>query len=365
MTSHFLSKESGVQSALFYANPNGDAYQAPHLPPLKRFETDRSLPVNYQSVASQLDRVGKEQSIDIMHIHGIWSPLVHFACRYAFDRGIPYIVAPRGMLEPWALRQKRVKKWLALWWYQRRDLNRARCIHATAQSEATSVQMLGIATDIEVIPNGTEIPESLSRKPSNERKRVLFLSRIHPKKGLVDLIAAWSQIRPRGWECVIAGTDEDGYSSEVKAAIDKNGLENVIRMHPSVDGHAKWELYRSADLFVLPSHSENFGLVIAEALASGVPVVTTTQTPWEELISHRCGWWIQDNPTALAAALREAMSLSDFERDDMGSRGRDLIQRKYTWPAVASKLASLYRDVLEGTKRSVDSSTLSEKLENR
>lgn len=349
MTAHFLSEIDGVQASLFYANPNGDAYTSPLLASLKRYETDSSKPNRYPEIARQLDSICEEQPVDIIHVQGIWSPLVHYACRFSVERNIPYIVTPRGMLEPWALRQKRLKKWLALWWYQKKDLNRAQCIHVTAQAEADSVRKLGVTSRVEVIPNGTEIPESLPAKHANDKKRVLFLSRIHPKKGLVDLISAWSQVMPSGWECVIAGTDEDGYASEVQNAIRKYGLEETVRMHPSVDGKEKWDLYRSADLFVLPSHSENFGLVIAEALASGVPVITTVQTPWEELISHRCGWWIEDNASALAVALKQATSTEDIELNEMGTRGRALIQSKYTWPAVAAKLATLYRNVLVGS----------------
>lgn len=351
MTVHYLSREAGVDPSLFYANPSDNAYRPPQLTHLKRFEVERSRPANYASIAKQLSSIVEEQSIDILHVHGIWSPLVHYACCFARERKLPYVVAPRGMLEPWALRQKRLKKLIALWWYQRKDLDGADCIHATADSEAKSVQELGIRSRVEVIPNGTEIPESLIPKQPNDRKRALFLSRIHPKKGLMDLVDAWNQVRPDGWECVIAGTDEDGYASEVEAAIRSRGLSDVVRLHPSVDGAEKWSLYRSADLFVLPSHSENFGLVIAEALASAVPVLTTVQTPWEELHSQRCGWWVEDNVAALAATLRKVVATSEQERNEMGFRGRALVQSKYTWPAVASKLVSLYRDVLEGSKQ--------------
>lgn len=346
MTAHYLALMPGVEASLFYENTRDNTYRPKHLSHLQRFEIDSKTASGYRSVKKRLESAVAESSTDVIHVHGLWSPLAHYACRFAREQRLPYVIAPRGMLEPWALKQKRMKKLLALFLYQRKDLNGAAVIHATAESEANSIKELGVSTKVEVIPNGTEIPESLFPKPQNEKKRALFLSRIHPKKGLMDLVAAWKQIAPPDWECVIAGTNEDGYASEVDSAIRRHGLSECMRLHPSVDGAEKWSLYRSADLFVLPSHSENFGLVIAEALASAVPVITTVQTPWRELLSHRCGWWIEDNAVALAMALREATNLSVSERSEMGLRGRSLIQTKYTWPAVAMKLAETYRALI-------------------
>jgi glycosyltransferase involved in cell wall biosynthesis len=113
-----------------------------------------------------------------------------------------------------------------------------------------------------------------------------------------------------------------------------------------VEGEAKWNLYRSADLFVLPSHSENFGLVVAEALACGVPVIASRGTPWEDLITHRCGWWVDNRPETLADALREATGLTDEERQAMGARGRDLVKTKYSWSPVAAQMKSVYQWML-------------------
>jgi glycosyltransferase involved in cell wall biosynthesis len=166
-------------------------------------------------------------------------------------------------------------------------------------------------------------------------------------KGLQNLVQAWAAVKSEGWEVVLAGEDANGHQAELEAAIRAGGMEEDFKFIGLVDGKKKWELYRSADLFVLPSHTENFGLAVAEALACGVPVITTRATPWEELRTHRCGWWVETGPEALVGALREATSLSDEERRAMGQRGTKLIEQKYTWSAAAQKMIAVYEWMLE------------------
>jgi glycosyltransferase involved in cell wall biosynthesis len=188
----------------------------------------------------------------------------------------------------------------------------------------------------------------------------LFLGRIHPIKGLVNLVQAWAAvirnpefgIRNSGkWRVVIAGGDESGHLAEVKAEIRRLKVDSDFEFAGQVEGGAKWDLYRSADLFVLPSHSENFGIVIAEALACGVPVIASRGTPWAELETHRCGWWVDNRPEILAAALRDAMGRTDAERREMGRRGEKLVEINYTWPAAARKMLAVYQWMLGTSPR--------------
>ena len=212
----------------------------------------------------------------------------------------------------------------------------------------------------------------------SEVRTILFLSRIHPKKGLLDLVEAWAAVNAKAesreqraesrgrwsmvnsqprWRLVVAGGDENGHLAEVKAEIAKFGarskeqgagkFEKSFQFIGEVADKDKWDLYRSADLFVLPTHSENFGIVIAEALACGVPVITTRGTPWEDLITHRCGWWVEIGARPLAEALNEAIKLPEEERRAMGLRGRRLVQQNYTWPAAAKKMVAVYQWMLE------------------
>jgi glycosyltransferase involved in cell wall biosynthesis len=222
-----------------------------------------------------------------------------------------------------------------------------------------------------MIPNGVELPslsasdgeragvrcaensvtQPSTRNPQPPLRTALFLGRIHPIKGLLDLIKAWVLVRPQGWRVAMAGGDENNHRAEVEAAIQALDLAADFSFLGPVAGDAKWSLYQQADLFVLPSHSENFGIVVAEALASSVPVITTRGTPWEDLVTHRCGWWTDNGPEPLAAALRDALNRTDEERHEMGRRGRQLVEQKYSWPGIAAQMHAVYRWVLgEGEK---------------
>lgn len=243
--------------------------------------------------------------------------------------------------------QKKWKKRLAMWLYQRRDLQRARFIHATSTMEADAIDRMGFSRACPVIPNGTEFPDPMQPRTERATKTALFLSRIHPKKGLENLVRAWSEIRPPDWICRVVGPDPDGHWKSIEDLIRALKLESSFEYLPPVDGPAKWSMFAEADLFVLPSFSENFGLAIAEALACSLPVVTTKGTPWREIEEHRCGWWIEPNLSALEAALRSAFQTSHSQRLEMGARGRRLAEDRYSWKAVAQALATLYRSVVD------------------
>lgn len=285
---------------------------------------------------------------DLIHDHGIWLPANHRVARIASRSGTPRVVSVRGMLEPWARNHGRWKKRLAWHLYQRRDLVTAALIHVTCEREAGSVRWAGLRNPLAVIPNGTVIPDLLPPRPPGGRRQALFLSRIHPKKGLPMLLEAWDRFRPEEWDLVIAGPDEHGHRRELEATVGEWGMAGEVRFTGPVTDAEKWFLYRGADLFVLPTHSENFGIVVAEALAAGVPVITTEGAPWKELATERCGWWTEIGAEPLEEALREAVALSDAERVAMGRRGRTLVQERYGWPKVAERMRDVYAWVLGG-----------------
>ena len=287
----------------------------------------------------------------LIHSHGVWHPVNHWAARAARVWGVPLIIHPRGMLEPWALSQKPLKKRLALRLFQRRDLETARAFVATAEMEYEHLRRLGLHQPVAVIPNGVTLPATnpLSMAPDGrpgDRERVaLFLSRLHPKKGVLELVRAWSQLAPVGWRLRIAGPDEGGHGGEVTRLVGQLGLAAIIDYVGPMEDEAKAALYREADLFVLPTFSENFGLVVAEALAAGVPVITTRGAPWADLETYGCGWWIETGVPPLVLALREAMALSDAERRAMGERGRAYV-RRFDWEVIAGQTLDLYRWLL-------------------
>jgi glycosyltransferase involved in cell wall biosynthesis len=284
----------------------------------------------------------------ILHDTGLWLSTNHAAAKVAAQLKLPRIISPRGMLSSWALRHKGGKKKLAWFLYQRRDLQDAQMLHATSSAEAEEFRAVGLGQPIAVVPNGVELPPPGQRPPRARGERtLLFLSRLHPKKGLLDMVKAWAAVKPSGWRAVIAGGDDGGHRAQVESLVRSLGLEKNFEFAGAVSDGAKWDYYRRADVFILPSHSENFGIVIAEALACGVPVIATRGTPWEELVTHRCGWWCGRGAENLAGALREAFASPDETRREMGLRGRTLVETRYAWPGIAARMVEVYRWMLE------------------
>jgi len=265
--------------------------------------------------ASTLDSRCQQRPVQLIHDHGLWLPTNHATATVSRKLGIPLIINPHGMLEPWSLQYRAWKKRLAWKLYQHRDLQTARVFCATSEQEAESIRQVGLRQPI-AIPNGIHLPPWCPRPlPQGTERIALFLSRIHPKKGLLELVKAWQIARPQGWRVIIAGPDEDGHQKQVETAIQQAGLQSIFQFVGSVTGEAKFNLYRSADLFILPTFTENFGVVIAEALACGIPVITTKGTPWESLVKQQCGWWVNIGVEPLATAILEATKLSAEEGD--------------------------------------------------
>lgn len=294
---------------------------------------------------------GSPAGFDLVHDHGIWLPHNWRLSRTALARGIPRMVSPRGMLEPWAMQHKRWKKRLAWWLYQRRALASAACLHATADAEAEGIRRLKLGVPVCMVPNGVQLPPALTPKlpaPPDSPRTVLFLARINPKKGLPLLVEAWSKARPKGWKVEIAGPDEAGHRNEVEQLIQRAGLAHEICFIGPVEDEAKQEAFARAELFILPSYSENFGMAVAEALAHGVPVITTTGTPWSILEAKECGWWVPPAAGDIAGALQQATSLDSASLQRMGQNGRHAVATGFTWEAAAAAMTEVYRWLLHG-----------------
>ncbi len=299
-------------------------------------------------VTSELRKFAGQVTRLIVHDHGVWLPWNHSIARSSRHLRVPRVVSPRGMLEPWAMQYRGMKKKFAWHAYQFGDLQAAGLLHATSAAEAGNFKRLGLTSPIIEAPNGVDADAMpcAEHDPYQPERVLLFLSRIHPKKGLLDLVTAWSRVQRPGWKIRVVGADEGNHLHDVRAAVDAAGLGRVFVFTNHLDGAEKWEAYRSADLFVLPSYSENFGLVVAEALGCGLPVITTQATPWAEVADAECGWWIPTGPDALEQALRAAVQLSPAERLAMGLRGRALVRERYTWPAIARLMIEGYEGVL-------------------
>ncbi|SRR6266487_1004952 len=301
----------------------------------------RSWAAQFKDALSNALRAKKDV---VLYDVGLWLPSNHFATQIAAKTQTPLVSSPRGMLSAQALQFAKWKKRLAWIAYQKSDMKRARVLHATSENEAKDFRARGLTQLIAIVPNGVEVPLELPRRlrPNGATRTLLFLSRLHPIKGLKDLVRAWAQVRPPHWRVVLAGPDEDGHRGEVESLIASLNLQSDFEFAGPADNETKWKLLSSADLFVLPSYSESFGLAIAEALAAEVPVITTRATPWSELQSNQCGWWIETGVAALANSLAEATNKTAAELRGMGERGRKLVLGKYSWDVVAEKMLSLF-----------------------
>ena len=318
---------------------------------------------------------------DIVHNHGLWMWPNAYAREAAVAAGKPLIISPRGMLEAWSLNRSKLRKAVAWRIFEKRNLQSAAMFHATAESEAESIRQVVLPlweggkekrceceVPIVVAPNGVDLPD-LNVKPGRElleekfpdlkgRRWVVFMSRLHPKKGVDVLLRAWARQKevadekwrvtsPEGGESlgpvlILAGSDLIGYRREVEKLVRALGVQDSVVITGEVQGEMKDALLANADVFALPSYSENFGIVVAEAMAWGRPVIASTGTPWRELNEVGAGWWVQPTEESLAAALGQSLRLGGAELTAKGRAGRTLAGEKYSWTQAAKVLLSSY-----------------------
>jgi glycosyltransferase involved in cell wall biosynthesis len=285
---------------------------------------------------------------DIIHLHSVYLFPTWVAARAAFRSGVPYVVTPHGMLIRDVIRRKR--PWVKTTWInliERKTFRRAAGIHVTAHVERTELSALRLATPEAVtqIPHGLDLPEQhLSRAhtpfaslPSNYG---LFLGRICWTKGLDRLLTAWARVPDL--PLVIAGNDDECYTPALRALAGSLGLAPRVIFTGAVSDEHKWALYQGARLFVLPSYSENFGLVAAEAMAMGCPVVVTPEAGIAELIrAERAGVVSSNEPNELAAALTALMA-DDAQRRALGQRGGEVVRQHLGWTQVVQQIESFY-----------------------
>ena len=286
---------------------------------------------------------------DVLHDNGLWLRHNHGLAGLAARACVPRVVSTRGMLEPWALRHKCLKKAAAWWLYQRSDLRRAQLLHATAEQEAVNLEKLGLGVPVRTVPNGVDLPSrdggGAARARDAEPRTALFVGRIYPVKGLLMLVEAWARVRPEGWRLKIAGPDEAGHRAAVERAVTSAGLRDVVSFSGPLDDEAKSAAYFAADLFVLPSHSESFAMVVVEALAHGLPVLTTTATPWSRLAERGCGWSVAATADGVALGLRQATALDSTTLRNMGGNGRAWVAADFGWAAVADRFLGVYEQI--------------------
>lgn len=294
-------------------------------------------------------------SAEVFHTHGVWMMPNVYPGEAARRAGRPFVLAPRGMLGTDALKFSRTAKrvFWALW--QKQAVDAVSCFHATAHSEYEDIRAFGLRHPVAVIPNGIDLPgledlaTSENRQPS-AAPYILSLGRIHPKKALDRLIAAFALVAHEFplWRLRLVGPDEGGYAVRLARQVATSGLDGRVTIEAPLFGADKTKLVREAELFALSTLHENFGMTVAESLVVETPVISTKGAPWAGLAAQQCGWWIDHGPEAMAAALREAMSLSPDERAAMGARGRAWMARDFGWDGIAAQMIDVYRWLLNG-----------------
>ena len=305
-------------------------------------------------------------SADIVHFHGLWWPINWVVERWARKHSKAMLLSAHSCFQQWELNQslpKQTKRLVAWQLYGRRLSKECRAIHATASNEREAIRATGLGSDVAMIPIGIDISEftDLPSKqifdkyfPMLSKYRILlFMSRIHPKKGLVILAHAWGKLALQfpDWHLLVVGPDYSNHRSEVEAILKSYNIKDSYTFAGHLTGEARLAVYNAADLFVLPTYSENFGIVIGEALAAKVPVITTTETPWEDIERHKCGWIIRPRQSDLIETLAGALSLDKSVLEEMGERGHEFVKNNYSWETVALKMKRLYHWMLYGGEK--------------
>ena len=295
-----------------------------------------------------LDGEADSGRVQLIHSHGLWMmPNVYPA--WASIRGrCCLMVSPRGTLSAWALGRSALKKKLFWHFLQARTLHAAGCFHATAENEFEDIRRHGFRQPVCIIPNGIDVPPH-EPKVKRSRRKLLYLGRIHPVKGVDILLRAWQQVEHRfpDWDLHVAGPDNGGHLAAMQALAAQMRLERVVFPGP-LYGEQKLGAYRTASIFVLPTHSENFGVTVAEALATGTPAIVTRGAPWSGMERRGAGWWIDIGVDPLVACLEHALAISEAHLAEMGLIGREWMLQDYSWGQIGAQFSAVYQWLLEG-----------------
>lgn len=282
---------------------------------------------------------------DIYHIQGLWQYQGYVTARFALKNHRPYVITLHGTLHPGALRYSSFIKKISLFLFQFKQLQQATCIHVTCMKEMENYRLLGLTNPVAVIPNPIECSELVAPFYKDGVKRVGYLGRIQPYKRIDRLIEVWSNLDEPG-ELVIMGDGDPDYVSILKDKVKKTGLKKV-RFTGWVSGKEKQKLLASLTCLVVPSDFENFGMIVPEALLQEVPVIASTGSPWEELGTNSCGWWVDNDVDSLTETVRKALSQDKRMLQEMGKRGRQLVLDKYSMNVVSRQMTELYNWILK------------------
>ncbi len=314
-------------------------------------EVFRRDPPRFMCRSVGLSRHLEQTSADVIHHHALWLLTLDYARRSAQRQSAPLVISPRGAMGAWAWQHRAWKKNLARRFIHPGAFEAAAGWHATSAEEASDIRTLGFKQPICVAPNGVDQPTSDEISAArahwqqfcpavNERPVAIFYSRLHRKKRVRELIELWAARAPRDWLLLVVGIPQDYTAEELQAQADQLNAGERIRVFSGLNRPAP---YAVASLFLLPSFTENFGLVIAEALTHGVPAIVTDTTPWLRL-NDRGSWcvpWVQ-----FGDALVKATALSRPELESRGAVARDWVLSEFSWHRSAGLLRDFYQQLL-------------------
>ncbi|MFT4061213.1 MAG: glycosyltransferase [Edaphocola sp.] len=287
-------------------------------------------------------------TFDIYHAQGVWQWTTYMLAAAARQQRKPYLITPRGMLYPQDIAKANASfKKLSLRLRLLGDLNRAACVHVTCEEEMHHIRNLGVTAPIAVIPNPIEL-KTFPEQKKDKIFRLGYLGRLSPRKNVEGLIYAWSTLGDlaKDAELLIIGGDDEAYEKFLKKEIQRLDLTNV-KFTGFLSGTEKDEAIASLSVLAMPSEFENFGNVILEGLIRNIPCIATKGSPWKELETHNCGWWIDYSPESITHSIQQALDTPTEALQKMGKNGRQLLEEKYTVETVAKKMYEVYKWILK------------------
>lgn len=310
---------------------------------IKALDNDCRTPYGW---SPNMTRFLRASDYDIYHTNGMWMHCNHETCTIARQKDKPYVITPHGMLYPQALARSTWKKKLLLnLGGVDKDLRLATCIHTTCDAEMKHYRALGYTNPVAIIPNPMPIPSFIDDiKSEKSIKRIGYLGRIHPYKNTEALINAWITLgdEVKDAQLIIMGRGDNEYEAKMHQLVARHNLTNV-EFAGFVNGREKFERLASLTALCVPSITENFGMTVTEALSVGTPVIASLGTPWQELNTEHCGWWVDNDVETLADTISQALSLPQEAIDEMGNNGKRLVNEKYRDTQVAAMMHDLYK----------------------
>ena len=320
------------------------------------FHPSKSFLKNFKRLLSQMSEY------NIIHQHGIWVPISKLTLEANKNHKGIVIIQPHGYLEPYRLNISKLKKQLAYYVFEKTNLERARLLIACSNEEYLNLKIMFPSKDIAIIPNGVSEDFYLANSKNDYfnrdkylgRKNMLFLSRIHPLKGLVRFLKVYASIDKEtreNWNIIIAGIDQDNHSQELNKIVKDLKISDFVYFEGEKFKDEKVNIMSSADLFILPTFNENYGIVVAESLSRGVPVLTTKGAPWSLLEKENCGFWVDNNQEGIKMGLEKAMLFPEDKLKLMGENGRRIAKNYFLWDGIVHKTIELYSWLINGGEK--------------